>query len=82
MSTMSAELPYSAKIVFQELCNADADQLTRKELAELTDMPDRTVNYALRALHESGQVDVNFPTDDLSTPHYCVTRKDCERAEG
>jgi DNA-binding transcriptional ArsR family regulator len=66
-------LPDSAKRVFDAV--KAAGPLTHAELRERTDMPARTVRYALKRLRDEGFVDTRCSLRDCRTCYFFVHQK-------
>lgn len=64
------ELPPSAKLVAKVL--EHNDDLTQRELAERTLLPDRTVRYALNRLEEQDAVTSRFSFTDARKQIYSL----------
>lgn len=64
-TTDLSELPPSAKYVYHVLANEDDGQLTRSELIEETDLPERTIDEALGTLKNRDYVITSRKSGDL-----------------
>ncbi len=66
-------LPQSARTVFEAI--RDAGPVTHKELQERTDMPARTIRYAVKRLRDEGFVDTRCSLRDCRTCYFFVHRR-------
>lgn len=66
-------LPESARRVFEAIM--EAGPLTHAELRDRTDMPPRTVRYALKRLKDEGFVDARCSLRDCRTCYFFVHQK-------
>ncbi|MBW6451113.1 MAG: MarR family transcriptional regulator [DPANN group archaeon] len=65
------DLPPSAKFVYKML-QYEGEQLTQKELIELTSLPDRTVRYALQLLVKKDIIDKRKSLRDIRQDLYSL----------
>ena len=79
--TETADLPPSARYVKREIEAADKAELTRSELEARTELPGRTVNFALNRLLAAGLIERRPLMANVSKPCYALPRNTCARGE-